>query len=260
MNEFDSLVDLHLNLQVKISYRDHHDFLLRHGLKDCSRILDVGTGNGTFVERLAEDHPQIQFTGIDKRKHCIDSALKLSTKNLSFTQLDMFARESAFDFSAFDGFFMRYFLLHVDNSQKILDLFRSKSKKPSRFWMIDLDWSQFSCTPEHPAFEKLTRLVKDFCSKISIDSRGGQRIVPMLEKSGYQNIKVENIPFSKKTIPLDELALYLRQEVICYSLMSGKGANDPETGEIVRFIDEDFRSGGFEISYGMILVYAELNP
>ncbi|WP_408095545.1 methyltransferase domain-containing protein [Peredibacter sp. HCB2-198] len=256
-SELDSFVQSHLNLQVKISYPEHHDFLIRHKLNECSQVLDVGTGNGTFAVRLAQDHPNIHFVGIDKRKHCIDSC-KLS-QNFEAFQVDMFSRESTFDFSRFDGFLMRYFLLHVDNAQKILELFKTKSKRPSKFWIIDLDWSQFTCEPQHETFDKLTKLVKDFCSKISVESRGGQNVLPLLQKLEFQNIIVENIPFSTQTIPIDELALYLKQEIQCYSIMSGRASNDPETSEIVQFINEDFRTGKYQISYGMILVSAELN-
>lgn len=254
----DTLVENHLNLQVKISYPDHHDFLFRHGLNQCARILDVGCGNGTFVARLAQDHPHIQFVGIDKRRHCVESCQKLIGENLAFQQVDMFSRESTFDFSQFDGVLMRYFLLHVDHSQKILEIFKAKSKKSARFWVIDLDWSQFSCTPQTETFLKLTNLVKDFCSKISKDSMGGQKVFSMLQQNEFQNIHVEHIPFSTKTIPMEDFALYLKQEVLCYSIMSGRAQNDPETSEIIRFIDEDVKMGKSEISYGMILVSAEL--
>lgn len=255
----DSFVDSHLNLQVKISYSAHHDFLIRHKFNECQRIVDIGTGNGTFVSRLAQDHPNIHFVGIDKRKHCIESANSFSAENLTFTQLDMFSRESTFDFQRFDGFLMRYFLLHVDNSQKILELFKAKAKKPSKYWIIDLDWSQFSCEPRNEIFDKMTELVKNFCSKISVDSLGGKNVLPLLQKLEFQNIVVENIPFSSRVISIEEMALYLKQEVQCYSRMSGRGVDDPETNEIISFIEGDVGSGRFEISYGMILVSAELN-
>ncbi|WPU66547.1 methyltransferase domain-containing protein [Peredibacter starrii] len=257
-SELEAFVQSHLNLQVKISYPDHHGFLLRHKLGDCAQVLDVGTGNGTFVARLAEDHPNIHFVGIDKRRHCIDSCK--TTKNFEAFQVDMFSRTSTFDFSQFDGFLMRYFLLHVDNAQKILELFKAKAKRPSRFWVIDLDWSQFTCEPKSETFDKLTGLVKDFCSKISVESRGGQNALPLLQKLGFQNIQVEHIPFSSKNIPIEELALYIKQEVLCYSIMSGRAMNDPETTELVQFIDKDVRAGKFKISYGMILLTAELTP
>ena len=258
MNQLDLFVESHLNLQVKISYFDHHAFVVRHGLTECLRVLDVGTGNGAFAARLAKDHPTIQFVGIDKRKSCIDSCQDLLSKNFSAQQVDMFAKESEFNFSQFDGFLMRYFLLHVDNAQKILALFKTKAKRSSKFWIIDLDWSQFECVPQHSSFDKMTKLVKDFCSKISIDTQGGQNVLPMLEANGYQNIKVERIPFTQQNVPIEELALYLKQEMQCYSRMSGRPVNDPDTHEIIKFIDEDFRSGSFKISYGMILLCAEL--
>lgn len=253
IKEIDQLVENHLNLQVKISYPDHHDFLIRHGLKECAHVLDVGTGNGTFVSRLAQDHPDIKFVGIDKRTQ------NTRHDNIDFFQVDMFSRTSTFDFSLFDGFLMRYFLLHVDNSQKILELLKARSKRPSRFWIIDLDWSQFTCTPHSESFDKLTNLVKDFCSKISKETLGGQNVLPLLQRSDFQNIIVEHIPFSTQNIALDDLSLYLKQEVQCYSRMSGRALNDPDTHEIIRFIDEDVNSGKFQISYGMILLSAELN-
>lgn len=255
--ELDSFVESHLNLQVKISYTDHHDFILRHGLKECSRVLDIGTGNGTFVARLAKDHPQIQFVGIDKRNHCIESCLKLTQGNLAFEQVDMFSRTSNFDFSCFDGFLMRYFLLHVDNAHKILDLLKAKSKKGAKFWIIDLDWSQIACEPPHPTFEKLTQLVKDFCSKVSVASMGGQKVEPLLKEAGFQNIIVENIPFTKRNTPLEDLARYLKQEIQCYSIMSGRAPDDSETLEIVRFVEEEILSEKFSLSYGMVLISSE---
>ena len=254
LSDLDSLVESHLNLQVKISYSQHHDFLIRHQLNQCSNILDVGCGNGTFVARLAHDHPSIHFVGIDKRQY-----QKLNVENLEMRQLDMFSKNTTFDFSQFDGILMRYFLLHVDHAQKIFQIFKDKSKRPSRFWIIDLDWSQFSCVPQNENFDKLTKLVKEFCTKISVDSSGGQNVLQLLQKLNYQNIVVEHLPFTKKNIPLEELVQYLNQEVQCYSRMIGRSVNDLDTAEVIRFIDEDIRSEKFEISYGMILVSADLN-
>jgi SAM-dependent methyltransferase len=254
----DSFVESHLNLQVKISYSDHHDFLLRHKLRECSNVLDVGTGNGTFASKLAQDHQDIQFVGIDKRKPCVDSCKKLLSANFDAVHVDMFSRESKFEFEKFDGFLMRYFLLHVDHAQKILELLKNKSRKPGKFWIIDLDSSQFRCEPENKTFDKLAQLVKEFCTKASVDSMGGQNVVPMLKALEYQNIVVENLPFTAEKIALEDLTLYLKQEIQCYSMMMGRVANDPETQEIIRFIDSEVRSGKFQVSYGMVLISAEL--
>jgi ubiquinone/menaquinone biosynthesis C-methylase UbiE len=260
----DLLVESQLNLQVKISYLDHHDFMMRHKMIDCASILDVGTGNGSFVARLSQDHPSIQFVGIDKRKQCVESCKKLIAensvlKNLDAMQVDLFSRQNEFDFSQFDGFLMRYFLLHVDHSKKILELFKTKAKRPSQFWIIDLDFSRFTCEPPSATFHQLINLVKEFCTKKSIDSMAGQKVMSMLQELNYQNIVVEDVPFSNKNIAIDDFVLYLKQEVQCYSRMLGRPMDDPETAQIVRFINEDVRSGQYQVSYGMTLISAELN-
>jgi ubiquinone/menaquinone biosynthesis C-methylase UbiE len=258
MNELDTLVENHLNLQVKISYGDHHDFLIRHGLIQCAHVLDIGSGNGVFVSRLSLDHPSIQFVGLDKRKSCIDSAHKLKSHNLEFTMLDMFSKDTLFDFSQFDGLLMRYFLLHVDHAQKILEFILKKSKHPTKLWIIDLDSSQFSCIPHHPHFDKLTNLVKEFCKKVSPEALGSLGVLPILKKLDFKNIVVEHLPFSSLNIPISELALYIKQEILCYSVMSGRSTNDAETSEIIQFIDEDLKSGKYQINYGMTLISAEI--
>ena len=254
----DRFVEGHLDLQVRISYPQHSNFLLRHGLAECRRVLDLGTGNGTFAARLAQDHPRIHFVGIDKRAPCVESAKGRTTGNFDVSQVDVFSRHSAFDFSAFDGVLMRYFLLHVDHARKILELFQQKSKRPSRFWIIDLDWSQFTCHPPHPSVEKMTGLVRDFCAKVSPDSRGGQNVLPLLRELEYENVVVEHLPFTHPAIPLEDLALYLKQEAQCYSRMMGRGPGDTDTAEIVQFFDREFQSGAFAVSYGMVLISAEL--
>ena len=255
--ELDSLVESHLNLQVKISYSVHHDFLLRHHLNDCKKVLDVGTGNGAFVARLALDHPEIQFVGIDKRALSIESCQKFAKHNLEFTQFDMFARDADFDLSNYDGFLLRYFLLHVDNANKVLELFKLKAKPGARFWIIDLDWSKFNCEPHHSSFDKLTQLVRDFCAQVSVESSGGQNVMPLLQKLGFHNIVVEHLPFTAEKIPQEDLALYLKQEVQCYTHMIGRSMNDPDTQDILQFIEENVRSGISQISYGMVLIKAE---
>ncbi len=258
MASLDAFIDGHLDLQVKISYPDHHDFLLRHGLRSCALVLDVGCGNGTFVRRLAQDHPGIQFFGIDKRKPCVDASMKLSLRNFDVGLVDVFSRGPGFDFSTFDGILMRYFLLHVDHSKKVLELFKGRAKKPSKVWIIDLDWSKFECTPAHPSFDLITDLVKEFCFKKSVDSLGGQNVLPLLENLEYQNIVTEYLPFSSQSVALDDLATYLKQEVLCYWRLLGKSEETPEVQEMIRFTDQDLRTGVYQVSYGMILIAAEL--
>lgn len=258
IEELDKFIENHLNLQVRISYSAHHDFLIRHGLNNCQTVLDLGTGNGTFVKKLANDHPEINFVGTDKRLSLVVACNREQYKNFRAMKVDIFSRQNNFNYNIFDGVIMRYFLLHVDHSQKILDLFIKEAKRPSHFWIIDLDWSTITCHPHHPVFDKFLKLIRDFCSKISIHSEGGSRMPSMLKNSNFTNIVVEQIPFDAKKMRLSDFVLYLKQEIICYSKMQGRIDQDPETLEILKFLDEEVGTGKIEIIYGMILISAEL--
>lgn len=252
--DLNQLVENQLNLQVSLSYEEHHAFLLRYGLLDCKRVLDIGTGNGLFAKRLAIDHDDIEFVGIDKRRNCIESCARNQARNLHFEQVDMFSKSTTFDLGAFDGFLMRYFLLHVDHSHKIFDRLRAQVNKRSHVWIIDLDYSQISCTPPHPVFDKFLGLVKEFCLKKSIDSHAGNRIVSLLEERGMEDISVEHHPFTTEKFSALDLATYLQQEALCYSVMIGRSIDDPETQEITSFFEREVKTENVHVSYGMILV------
>lgn len=258
MIEINQFVDSHLNLQVKIAYNEHHDFLIRHGLLTRTKVLDVGTGNGHFAQKLALEHPVIEFVGIDKRKHLVENCKLKESQNFKAELVDLFAKNLSFNFSSFDGILMRYFLLHVDHAEKILDLFIRELNGPSIFWIIDLDWSQITCSVEHPSFFKFKNLIKDFTERVSISTQGGNKIVPLLKQFGFHSLQVENIPFSSSKIQIEDFTLYLKQEIICYSKMLGRDPKNSDLEEIMLFLDEYVLTKKVELSYGMILVSAQL--
>jgi len=258
MQELNTLIENHLNLQVKISYQDHHNFLLRHGLNQCKNVLDVGTGSGHFLKKLAHDHDEIQFVGIDKRIHLIESTMQEEFKNIQVFQVDMFSKNSNFDFSKYDGILMRYFLLHVDHSQKILDLLVKRAKRPSKIWIIDLDWSKIECIPKHPSFSHFLNPIKNFCQTVSKDSEGAKNIQAMLLKTGFQDVQSETISFNSKNISLLDFSQYLNQEILCYSLLLGKCQTDQEVIDALNFIKNYVKTKEVDVIYGMNLVFASL--
>ncbi len=254
----DQIIDDQLNLQVKMSYDRHHQFMLKHKLGECKSVLDVGTGNGLFVRTLAHDHPEIQFTGIDLRQHLVDRCNSVPMPNVRAERVDMQDPLSVFDFSQFDAVVMRYFLLHVPNAKEILQGLKSKMKQGTRFYIIDVDLSVFECTPENATFEKLKRLIGQFCEKNSIDTHAGQKLMPIFQELGFSDIIGVSDPFSTRTSSLDDMVRFMRQEALCYSQLTGRSENDVETAEILDFIEKQVGSGKFNVDYGMILWHATI--
>ncbi|MBW2596833.1 MAG: methyltransferase domain-containing protein [Deltaproteobacteria bacterium] len=72
--ELEKTIEDQLKLQVDLSLIRHHNFMIEHGLSDRKKVVDIGTGNGLFLEKIAEKHPQILFNGIDNKSHMIKRA------------------------------------------------------------------------------------------------------------------------------------------------------------------------------------------
>ncbi len=72
----------------------------------AKRVLDVGAGVGKFVLVAAEAAPEIQFVGIEQRRHLVDVATRaceaLRRGNARFKAGDV----TRMGWSAFDGFYL----------------------------------------------------------------------------------------------------------------------------------------------------------
>lgn len=254
--ELDKILDDQLNLQVELSYDRHHAFILKYGLNFCRKVLDCGTGNGFFVRTLAADHPGISFIGIDKRSHFVDRCNSFPVVNVSTIQLDVQDNGSNFNFSEFDGVLMRFFLLHVSNAKDILRSFKEKLNRGTHIWVIDVDLSDFHCEPKNPSFKLLNNLVSEFCEKNSIDTFAGQKLRPIFDELGFQDVVQISDPFTVDNTPIDEFVKFLTQETSCYSQMVGRSVDDSETAEILQFIKTVVKDKEVKINYGMTLWHA----
>ena len=82
------LVDHILIMQTDYSWPKEAECLENHGLKSAKRVLDIGTGNGHFLCRMAERYPDKQFVGIETSEPLIERAAKIaremSLSNIKF--------------------------------------------------------------------------------------------------------------------------------------------------------------------------------
>lgn len=253
--DIDSIIENQLSLQVAMSYNQHHRFMLQTGLDKCRKVLDIGTGNGLFLQHLALDHAAIDFTGIDKRQHLLDRCASSSTKNISVQIVDV-QENKDFDFSVFDGVLMRYFLLHLPNAKELLGQIKKKSKPGTHVWVIDVDPSHFCCTPENENFKLFEKLFREVCDKNSIDTFAGQKLGPIFEELGYKEIAKLDAPFNTKEHTTEQMVTFLKQELICYSTILGHNTKEPEIARILNFFEAEVPNHKVEISYGMVLWHA----
>ena len=250
--ELQDLIDDQLKLQIEIAFTRHHEFMVRHGLNGCRSVLDLGTGNGAFLRRLAESEPKIQFIGVDKREALLDLAREKAPANTAWHLLDAEATVARLDYAKVDGVLMRYFLLHIPNARQLLQAWIKKLKPGTKIWIIDVDLSKFECQPMHPAFEKLATLVQDFCSVHSVDTNAGQKLGDLLADLGCKSVEFEADPFASDNTEPQALAKFLRQEAMLYACLLEKPSDWVDLTEISSFINSEVVIGRCRVSYGMV--------
>lgn len=66
---------------------------------NISTVLDVGTGNGYFLEKLLDTFPDKKFCGIDTSSELINTAKAvIKNKNIDFVVKDFFSENEQYDF------------------------------------------------------------------------------------------------------------------------------------------------------------------
>jgi tRNA G46 methylase TrmB len=71
-----------------VAFKGHHGFMKENGLKRCRSVLDIGTGRGYFLSKIAITNPNIEFTGIDMNSSMICFAKTYKMKNVRWETRD----------------------------------------------------------------------------------------------------------------------------------------------------------------------------
>ena len=111
-------------------------------------VLDIGTGNGYYLNKLSNNFPDKKYLGIDHVANYIYLAKKhYSAQNLSF-QVDSLEDVNG----SFDFVIMRLLLQHLTNAESSLDRV-AKITKPGAYCLIidSVDQSRFFY-PQLPEF------------------------------------------------------------------------------------------------------------
>ncbi len=254
-NSYEKIVDNQLKLQVDISFASHHKFMIEENLSNCHAVMDIGTGNGYFLSKLAALYPRIQFFGIDKNRQRIELAKnRFKHKNIKWIVGDV-NELSTFPFvNQVDGILMRYFLLHLKSVKAVLLKLFNAIKPSAHLWIIDLDLNSFICRPSHSGFVLLKNLVKEYCNKSS-ESLAATQITPILEGIGFSILRKEIDPFTNKRIRSDLFRQFIEQEAMLYHYHIRKNFDSNELQQIRNFIHSSALNDYF-VQYGIAMISA----
>lgn len=253
---FEDLIREQLSVQVELSFDRHHRFMLQHGLSRCSHVTDIGTGNGLFLSRLAERHPEIAFTGADAEECMVREAGRRRLPNVTWQQADARVEGALDTLGATDGILMRYVVLHLPDTRRTLPRMLAPSRPGTLLWVVDLDPDFTLCQPETPAFTFFEELVRGFCEKHATEIRTGTFLPPILESAGFEVLEVGVEPFNNQQIDDRVLAEYLFREATLYHHFLHGTHTSKKLDEMRRFFFDVMKRDTHFVQYGMAMVAA----
>lgn len=129
------------------------------------RVLDVGTGNGAYLRRLARLFPGKDYLGVDRSAELVEAARSAGGGGVDYRCLDAFEVEGSFDF-----IILRLVVRHVADQDRLVALLDRLLTPGGRALVSDSDGDRPSFWPEAPALSALFRRLDD-----SLDGRAGDR-------------------------------------------------------------------------------------
>jgi ubiquinone/menaquinone biosynthesis C-methylase UbiE len=255
-------IDLHdairtqLELQVRLSFGRHHGFMKGHGLDSCRKIADIGTGDGLFLRCAADLHPKIGFVGLDDKPGMMADAEARRCSNVRWVCADALGLESRSLLAEADGILMRYFLLHMPDTEAVLGTMLDRARPGTRLWVLDLDAEHSRCEPESAAFDGFRRLVDEFCAAHKTEIRTGGNLPPILERLGWEVDEVSVEPFNNHEINPAVLSDYLYREAMLYHYILHGSTGERELAGLKRFLDEEMIPSRHFVQYGMVMIAA----
>lgn len=156
----------------------------------ANSVLDIGTGNGYYLNKLSNNFPDKKYHGIDHVANYISLANKnYSSQNLLFHVDSLEAVKGSFDFVI-----MRLLLQHLTDPESSLDRVAEITKPGAYCFIIDsIDQSRFFY-PKLPEFTDFFRRFIDETSQQGLDRNIANNLALSLDNNdNWQLVSNEKI-------------------------------------------------------------------
>ena len=186
------LVEHILTMQTDYSWPGEAECLEKHGLKEAKRVLDIGTGNGHFLCRMADRYPDKQFVGIETSEPLIEQAFKSARErnlpNIQFIhdKCPALSVKGKFDFVQ-----ARLAIYCSPNRDDVLTWAYERLENNSRIGIIELDYDWIYTYPPNPIIEKVFAIHRHEFELHGADCSMGKKLPFYLQKAGFKDISFD---------------------------------------------------------------------
>lgn len=151
---------------------------------NSTTVLDIGTGNGYYLDKLADRFPEKTFLGIDNAPDLVKLAKKNTTsKNITFGVEDLDSMSGTYNFVI-----MRLLLQHLSDPLKAMKKVYAVTRPNSCCLIIDA-FDELRLF--HPPFSGFVEFFQQFISATAgqgLDRNIVEHMIPELERGGKWTI------------------------------------------------------------------------
>ncbi len=223
---------------------------------EVNRVLDIGTGEGSFILAVAEQRPDIKFIAIDHNDSLIKSAMRAhSASGLNDLCFQQALFDENFEEDNFDVIFMRFCLEHVEEPLDILSEVYRRLKPGGRIGMIDEYW--FDSGIGDPVWERFRQEMLKTFERVSANPYIPRYLNGWLQSVGFKAINSKLAMYSPATIGIEPFSgLLLDLPVILNGLHPDTWQGD-FIDELEQWLEQRVRPGYIDPFVSFAHVVAE---
>lgn len=239
------VIDAQLKIQVDAPWPREAECLEHHGLKQAKAILDVGTGNGYFLCRLAERYPDKQFTGIEVSEQLIAMAKRNAKErglgNIIFIKSLCPAPEIK---GSYDFALARLALYCSPKREEIMSWVHGLLNSGGRMAIVEIDVGQCYSHPKSEAWDKLFAALQEIDHGMNSDSFLGRKLPHLLLQVGFGDIHFEQQHwYSSIGMKPDEFVKYWMHDSLTVHKVSPNRFTKEDLAHFRTYIEETARLG-----------------
>jgi len=141
-----------LTLTTSIMFDVEKELFWDSWMAQGTKLLDVGCGNGSYLNRIRDSFPDAELTGIELNELMYREALRTSNESITYIN-GSYDRVPKGQF--YDLVLMRLVIHHLPDKRHLADWLKAATHSRSAVLIIDIDEDSLHRNPQLPLFSDL---------------------------------------------------------------------------------------------------------
>ncbi len=164
----------------------------RHlGARGCRDVLDVGTGEGSFLLEVARRGPRARFLGIDHNRFAVEAAAararRRRVRNARFAEAFF---DAGFDRARRDAVLTRYTLQHASEPEAFVAAVVRRLARGGTFVAVESVEDYMDCHGADPVWSSYRAAVLAIHARAGSDANVGKALGGLFRRAGLRDVQV----------------------------------------------------------------------